>query len=189
MTDKTKVPPNWKSFLRDNDNKTELFGFLADQIVKLCPHNVVIVTKGEQVLCNKTASLEGLSPCNHEEADTRIFLHAQHAVGQNNTSVLINACDTDILAIGVSVFATLQDAGLKELWMEFGQGQSNRWLPVHDIVKNIGPEKSNAIVFFHAFTRCDVVLAFRGKGKKTAWQTWQKCPEVSEAKSIPTSNR
>ncbi len=75
MTDKTKVPPNWRSFLRDNDNKTELFEFLADKIVTLCLENVVIVTKGEHVLCNKPDSVEGLSPCNHAEADSSIFLH------------------------------------------------------------------------------------------------------------------
>ena len=84
MTDTTKVPPNWRSFLRDNDNKTEHFGFLADKIVKLCQDNMVIVTKGEHVLCNKPDSLEGLSPCNHKEADTRIFLHDQHADEQQN---------------------------------------------------------------------------------------------------------
>lgn len=94
MTDKTKVPPNWKSFLRENDNKTELFGFLAPLIVTLCPDNVVIVTIEENVLCNKPNILEGLGPCNHEEVDTRIFLHALHAAEQHNKSVLIKACDT-----------------------------------------------------------------------------------------------
>ena len=179
VADKNKVPPNWKSFLRDNENKTELFGFLADKIVMLCPDNVVIVTKGELALCNTTESLEGLCPCNHEEADTRIFLHALHAVEKKNTSVLIKACDTDILAIGVGVFVTLQNAGLDELWIEFGHGKSIRWLSVHDLVKNLGPEKSIGILFFHAFTGCDVVSAFRGKGKKTAWQTWEVLPEVT----------
>ena len=33
VTDKTKLPLYWKSFLRDSDNKTELFQFLADKIV------------------------------------------------------------------------------------------------------------------------------------------------------------
>lgn len=28
------------------------------------------------------------------------------------------------------------------------------------------------MLFFHAFTGCDVVSAFRGKGKKSAWQIW-----------------
>ena len=40
VVEKIKLPPNWKSFLRDNNNKSELFGFLADKIVTLCPDNV-----------------------------------------------------------------------------------------------------------------------------------------------------
>ncbi|RXN31429.1 hypothetical protein ROHU_004760 [Labeo rohita] len=172
-------PPNWKSFLRDNENKTELFGFLAEKIVTLCPDNVVVVTKGEQALSNKPISLEGLSPCNHEEADSRIFTHALHATKQQIKSVLIKACDTDILVVAVNVFATLQDAGLEKIWIEFGQGQSIRWLPIHDMVVNLGPEKSSGMLFFHAFTGCDVVSAFRGKSKKSAWQAWEVCPEVS----------
>ncbi|KAL0198142.1 hypothetical protein M9458_006682, partial [Cirrhinus mrigala] len=179
VTDKTKLPPNWKSFLRDNENKTELFGFLAEKIVTLCPDNVVVVTKGEQALSNKPISLEGLSPCNHEEADSRIFTHALHATKQQIKSVLIKACDTDILVVAVNVFATLQDAGLEKIWIEFGQGQSIRWLPIHDMVVNLGPEKSSGMLFFHAFTGCDVVSAFRGKSKKSAWQAWEVCPEVS----------
>ncbi|RXN30245.1 Venom prothrombin activator pseutarin-C non-catalytic subunit [Labeo rohita] len=179
VTDKTKLPPNWKSFLRDNENKTELFGFLAEKIVTLCPDNVVVVTKGEQALSNKPISLEGLSPCNHEEADSRIFTHALHATKQQIKSVLIKACDTDILVVAVNVFATLQDAGLEKIWIEFGQGQSIRWLPIHDMVVNLGPENSSGMLFFHAFTGCDVVSAFRGKSKKSAWQAWEVCPEVS----------
>ena len=79
---------------------------------------------------------------------------------------MIKACEKG-LAVAVSVFVTLQDAGLEELWIAFGQGQSLRWLPVHDIVKNLGSEKSSGILFFHTFTGCDVMPAFFGKGKKT----------------------
>ena len=179
MTDKTKLPPIWTSFLRDSDNKTELFEYLADKIVCMCPDNVVVVTKGEQALSNTPINTEGLCPCNHEEADFRVFTHALHAAKQQTKSVLIKACDTDILVIAVGVFASLQDAGLERLWVEFGQGQSLRWFPIHDLVMNLGPEKSRGMLFFHAFTGCDVVSAFRGRGKTTAWQTWAVCPEVS----------
>ena len=93
--------------------------------------------------------------------------------------MLIKACDTDILVVAVNVFEALKDAGLETLWVEFGQGQSIRWLPIHDTVVNLGPEKASGILFFHAFPGCDVVSAFRGKRKKTAWQAWDVFPEVS----------
>ena len=35
------------------------------------------------------------------------------------------------------------------------------------------------MLFFHAFTGCDVASAFRNKEKKTAWHTWDIFPEAS----------
>ena len=43
-----------------------------------------------------------------------------------------------------------------------------------------GPEKGRGITLFHAFTGCDVVSAFRGKGKKAARPTWDMCPEATD---------
>ena len=62
------------------------------------------------------------------------------------------------------------------------------WIPIHDIVTTIGPEKTNGILFFHAFSGCvfnafivcDIVSAFRGKAKLSALQTWNVCDEVSD---------
>ena len=55
-----------------------------------------------------------------------------------------------------------------------------RWIPVHDLCLSLEPEKSRGILFVHAFTGCDVVSSFRGKGKKSAWQTWNVCDEASD---------
>ena len=57
-------------FLGDNDNKTDLFNFLADKIVERCQGTVVIVTRKEGAVSNQLISLEGIAPCNHEEADS-----------------------------------------------------------------------------------------------------------------------
>ena len=35
------------------------------------------------------------------------------------------------------------------------------------------------MLLFHAFTGCDIVSAFRGKRKMSAWQTWDFCGEAS----------
>ena len=36
------------------------------------------------------------------------------------------------------------------------------------------------MLYFHAFTGCDAVSSFHGKGKKSAWLTWGVCSDVSE---------
>ena len=79
VTPTSKTPQNWKSFLRDHNNKTELFHFLADRLSKADMPCLVTVTKEEDVCCNRVIALDDLAPCTHEEADSRIFVHARHA--------------------------------------------------------------------------------------------------------------
>ena len=130
--------------------------------------NMVIVTKEENALSNHTVSLEGVSPCSHEEADTHIFVHARHAAQEGSKSLLVKASDTDIFVIAISVMPTLQAIGLQKLWIAFGQDRNMRWTPAHELYRSIGSEKGRGIALCHAFTGCDVVSAFRGKGKKSA---------------------
>lgn len=180
VTGTSNTPNNWRSFLRDESNKTELFHFLADKICEAQTTSTLIVTKGEDAISNTRKPLDTVSPCCHEEADTRIFVHCRDATTDGSESLIIKANDTDILIIAVSVLPSLQELGLENMWIAFGQGVNIRWIPVHEVVSAIGPEKASGIPYFHAFTGCDVVSAFRGKGKKTAWQTWNICDEVSE---------
>lgn len=179
MTNKNKVPSNWRNFLRHNDNKTDLFHFLADKIAHMTVPNMVVVTKGPDVLSTSETNLDSLDKCSHEEADSRIFVHARHATADGSKSITIKANDTDILVIALSIFPSLQDLGLQQLWVAFGHGQSLRWIGVHDLYNRVGPDKTKGILFFHTFTGCDTVSAFRNKGKNTAWQTWDICPEAS----------
>ena len=69
------LPKNWNAFLRNSDNKTELFLFLASKLAGLDPgEKQVFTTSGESVFTahdGDNQSLAGLQPCNNEEADTR----------------------------------------------------------------------------------------------------------------------
>lgn len=140
---------------------------------------LVIVTKGEDIYCNRPIALEDLSPCTHEEVDTRIFVHARHAAMEDRKALMIKANESDVVVIGIAVLKSLKELGLEKMWIDFGKGANLRWIPVHEVVNTIGPEKASGISLVHAFTGCDVVSAFRGKGKKSAWQTWNVCKEVS----------
>ena len=85
--------------MRDNTNKTELHDFLARKVIELSTTNVVYVTKEESVVCNKPVNFEAPSKCNHEEADTRLFVHARHAAAEGRKSIMIKANDTYVLVI------------------------------------------------------------------------------------------
>jgi hypothetical protein len=166
--------------LRDNSNKTELYNFLADKIVKMFPNtsNTVIVTQEDGVVCNHSISLEGPTHCNHERADTQIFLHSKHTAADGNTIIMNKASDTDALVISVSALFILQD-----LWCRTTVGRiwsrTKKWILINDRSPSIGLAKSICLLFIHAFNGCDVVSAYHGKGEKTAWHTWNAWPEAS----------
>ena len=47
-----QIPHDWNGFLRDDENKTELFKFLAEQAVNLGGEKQKISTFQEQGVCN-----------------------------------------------------------------------------------------------------------------------------------------
>ena len=56
-----------------------------------------------------------LRPCNHDEFDTRLMLHAANAVSHSYKRILIIANDTDII-LWISIFS---DIGADKLWVSF----------------------------------------------------------------------
>jgi len=148
--------------MRDSDNKTELFIFLADKIEQMSARSKVIVTKEDDAVSTQTINMEELVPCSHDEADTQLFVHAIHAARHVSKAMMIKASDTDVLVIAVSVLPSLQQGGIQQLTVSFGQRNNLRWIPVHKLCLAIGLAKTRQILFFHAFNGCDVVSAFRG---------------------------
>ena len=137
---------------------------------------LIVATDGCGVLTSSHVdSLEDLAPCSHEEADTRLLLHAEHAAKLGLRKVLIRTVDTDVV-LSISL---LDRMNAHELWIAFRIGKNFRYLAVHDIRAALGPDKSAALPFFHALTGCDTVSCFAGHGKKTAWQTWNAFPDTT----------
>ena len=60
-----------------------------------------------------------------------------------------------------------------------GYREKTGWILTQEVVSAIGPDKTCGILFFHAFSSCDIVSSFHGKSKKSAWKTWDVCDEVS----------
>ncbi len=51
---------------------------------------------------------------------------------------------------------------------------------INAICQALAKEKSMSLPIFHCFTGCNTTSAFFGKGKKSAWETWNAYPEVTE---------
>ena len=182
VTLQTKIPSNFTGFLRVNANKTELFRLISHEIEKmqLPPGKQLISTKDTTAVSTPpTDNLASISPCSHEEADTRIFVHVADQTTKGYKRVVIRTTDSDVVVIGVSVMQHL--AELCELWIAFGCGKNFRYIPVHTIANLLGNARSSALPVFHSLTGCDTVSSLYGKGKKTAWTVWQQNPDVTWA--------
>ena len=172
------VPRNWQEFLRINENKTELFSFLASFVIAINTDKQIITTKDTHVLSNIDQNMSNISPCSHEEADTRIFLHLEDAVRKGYNSAVIRTVDTDVVVLAIASASRLN---ISELWIAFGSGKSFHYIAAHDLARVLGPDRCNALPMFHAFTGCDTVSCFLGRGKKTAWDTWNAYRDVTNA--------
>ena len=82
VSGQAKLPGKWMDFLRDPENKKELFAFITSKVTKFKfqPGKAVYITSGESVL---SVGL-GMPECNHEEADTRIVVHCITAGNEGN---------------------------------------------------------------------------------------------------------
>lgn len=183
VSDNIPIPKGkeWQAFLKVNENKEELFRYLSEEMVKTSTNSNYhfISTKGEFVLSNKPVDLSRINPSDHEEADTRMILHLYDAVTDGHETAFLRTVDSDVVILCIRFYHTLHGLGLKELWIGFGAGKHYKDIPIHEVANLLGPERSMAILFFHAFTGCDVTSSFLGIGKKTAWNVWLIFPEVT----------
>ena len=124
------------------ENKTALFNMIADAIALIQCETIIVSTRQSSVVSNIPLNYSRLQPCNQEEADTRLFLHAKDASTNGIKKIMIITVDTDVVVIALFVFCSLN---VQELWIEFGSGKNKKWLPIHQYAKIFGQEKCRAL--------------------------------------------
>ena len=155
---------------------------MSKYIVQLVNTAKPIVTAFDNdVLAKNITTLDLLTSCNHEEADTRVFLHAKLMSDNGIKAITIKTVDTDVVVIAISQFWLLN---LDELWIEFGSGKDQMMYPIHQLSHMLGKDKSEGLLFIHAFTGCDQTSFLYHCKKKTAWMTWTNYEEATEAFKI-----
>ena len=112
--------------------------------------------------CYARIKMQILDLCNHEEAYSRVIIHAFDAGRKGRQKLLIRTVDTDILVLAI---AYVESFDAQELWIIFVTGKKVGYLAGHGISQALGLAKSRALLIFHAFTGCDTVSIFAGKCK------------------------
>ena len=100
---------NWKTFLRVDENKTELFGLISQSITKGSSPKHIAYTYNGEVASSKIEEnvVSLLSTRNHEEADKRIFVHVSSLVVKGRKDIIIATVDTDVVTKAISKFNQL----------------------------------------------------------------------------------
>ena len=98
--------------------------------------------------------------------------------------VLIKSSDSDVEVISVA----FQNKIAARIYILSGTKQRMRLIDISEINTKLNQEIYDALLGLHAFTGCDSVSAFLGKGKKNPSEIVQKCPQVRQAmQSLGTS--
>ena len=167
----SKLPDNWQNFMSLIENKHDLVDFLCEEFAKVhTEHDQELIISGgfndpmKVVSSDPEHDVTQLSS-NHEEADTRIILHAQEAASRGYEKLVVIAKDTDILVL---LLAHRDHIDTSEVWMKSGTSQKPKFVAVHNISLSENLRKS--LIQFHALTGSDTTSQFSGIGKRSAWK-------------------
>ena len=167
-----KFPQVVRTFLKSGKSKESLCQFLVSHWMTLdgkeLGGKVLYATQGQRCLLMSTNAnnviiteeVDDLES-NHEEADTRLLLHAKHASVQGSSSVVIRSPDTDIFIMSIVEVDEINTP----LYFATGTGNKSRLLHINAITEKLGEPVGRAILGLHAFTGSDSTSSFKSKGK------------------------
>ena len=174
------LPKVWNQFIALDDNKANLAEFLSDYIMEHgnLPNECELVTGGgfkDHELAKSSLFGDILDlRSNHEEADTRLILHALHAVSNSQCNRIIVVCrDTDVLLLLIHFLGSKQGI---DIWMVSGTARQMKCYPIHIIAEKLSLQIQENILGFHALTGCDSTSSFSRFGKKKCWKVFEQHP-------------
>ncbi|CAH1154985.1 unnamed protein product [Phaedon cochleariae] len=165
------LPKNWKNFLALGENKADLARFLSQEVLQHVFNDIEVVVSGgliheEDVRSTNPESDVSSLAATHEEADTRVVLHAVHSDADN---IVIMARDTDICLLLIHHFDKMTSS---KVWMMSGTAKERKYLPIHEICNILPNVQKKNILAFHAVTGCDSTSHLATITKKAAWKNF-----------------
>ena len=160
------IPKSWNDFLTNINNKNELVSFLIDSwkgMVPKIPVGQKFIVSGTGVH-HLTEELEGCLSVdhlksNHDEADTRLLLHAADILKSVELAV-IRTVDTDVLVLALHHFHDMVESqSTQDVVMNIGTGNHRRYISIGQLCRSM-PEGVRAnILAAYALTGCDTTNA------------------------------
>ena len=190
-----RVPHQFKRALRSGPYKEELLKYLVKNWTQDKYHEVIgrrklYCTVGTEcfcitvddttvppsVICTAIPDLD----CTHEEADTRMMLHAKYASQVSQEPILLRCPDTDVLKLSVY---TCDDHPMPLVFRVL-ENKAYRYISVNSICQQLGSAVVKGLPGMHSFLGSDSNSQFAGHGKK---KSWKLLVEDAEFRSSMTS--
>ena len=73
-------------------------------------------------------------PCTHEEADTRLLLHALDASAEGHKKVMLRTVETDVVVLSIAMVSEIDP---DSFWIAFGVGKNLRYISAKNIAANL----------------------------------------------------
>ncbi len=166
------LPSNWGNCIALGDNKAGLARFVSNELIRNAPDTKTIVVAGGfesecEVQSNMPLDLTQLN-ASHEEADTRMILHAIHC---GTDTVVVFTRGTGVLLL---LLAHMDKIGSVNVWMMTGTLKKKKFIPVRTISETLSLEVTKSLLAFHALTGSDTTSYIAGHTKTSAWNVSQE---------------
>ena len=162
-----------RRFLSHSKTRNELSSYLAEMFVNHAMKTILRVVVAWGCQCRATHKNVNHLQRDHEEADTKMLLHALDATANCARELYIHSPDTDVLVLPLRRYPEQ----CVKTWFVAGTGDTHRLIGLGPITSALGSVKFAELPEFHSFSGADITGSFSGKGKISCWKTFMDADE------------
>ena len=146
---KSKIPRNFNDFLQNGENKSRLIEIILSVILERKEDALSLLKCKEMYFstdgaCHKTTEHETVFiselSSNQEEADTKLCLHAQHALATNGNGIVYVRSHSGDVDINVILISKILDNSERVI-LDFNKGKHSKVLRLADVEMTDDEEK------------------------------------------------
>ena len=173
----------WKNFLTNNENKEQLIDVMyrvwseEEFRQKMDERNVILIKQGEafKLTSNEVTPIPSLRS-NQEETDSRVVLYSIFATSSGYSNVKVKTPDSDLFWILLHHSRQIN----VPVFFDTGHGNKKRLINITELGSHYSENLCDALLGLHAFSGCDTVSAFKGKGKIKPMKLLLKSPSFCQ---------
>ena len=164
---------SWQNLLKNGENKSDLIRkyveYLKLENLRKDFTTPVIVIEKEKTWKITKDKIDLRFNCNHEEADSRMVLHASI----EDVDCVIQSKDTDVLVLMIYTFNHYSPS--KDWYMNY---EFSKYANIRKITQALGRQLSQSLPKLHTITGCDTTPYFYRVGKISVLKKVMKNPEL-----------